>query len=189
MAKPLINPVKPWIPDLHRSVVLFHGCLQSDADSIKKNGIDPTRGRINTDFGRGFYTTTLERQAEQWALLRYRQQTPSKQRTDPPVVIRFRVGRSELAHLEMLSFVRCAYDAEDFWSLVQHCRQSSAHPNHHGHPEPSRKGWYDSVWGPVAAFWEQRVAMQDADQISFHTQAAAAVLNLAKRHIRRLRIV
>jgi len=32
--------------------------------------------------------------------------------------------------------------------------------------------WYDTASGPVAAFWEQRVAMQGADQFSFHTQKA-----------------
>ncbi|SRR5712692_3983659 len=29
-------------------------------------------------------------------------------------------------------------------------------------------GWYELVVGPVAAFWTQRVAMNGADQISFH---------------------
>lgn len=47
--------------------------------------------------------------------------------------------------------------------------------NHH--VGPARAGWYDRVSGPVAAFWEQRVAMLGADQISFHTADAASVLN------------
>ena len=33
--------------------------------------------------------------------------------------------------------------------------------------------------GPVAAFWQQRSAMWDTDQYSFHTPAAQAVLNSA----------
>ena len=33
------------------------------------------------------------------------------------------------------------------------------------------------VSGPVAAFWQQRSAMLDADQYSFHTQRGVDVLN------------
>ncbi len=47
----------------------------------------------------------------------------------------------------------------------------------HNHKRgPNGRGWYDVVSGPVAAFWDQRVAMQDSDQFSFHTRAAVAVL-------------
>ena len=33
------------------------------------------------------------------------------------------------------------------------------------------------VSGPVAAFWQQRSAMLEADQYSFHTQRGVDVLN------------
>src|SRR5207253_3837631 len=32
---------------------------------------DLTAGRVDRDFGRGFYTTTLEKQARHWAWLRF----------------------------------------------------------------------------------------------------------------------
>jgi hypothetical protein len=74
------------------------------------------------------------------------------------------------------------YDA--FWSLVQHCRQSTplTDPppytvNDHQGPVAELGEWYDMVCGPVAAFWEQRSAMNDADQVSFHTSKAAKLLN------------
>jgi hypothetical protein len=59
--------------------------------------------------------------------------------------------------------------------LVHHCRQGG-----NGHLFPGRTppdDWYDGVSGPVAAFWEQCVVMKDADQYSFHTPAAARILN------------
>jgi len=73
-----------------------------------------------------------------------------------------------LDELKSLSFVVGDYYNEDFWSLVQHCRQCTAQAkcNH----KPPKSGLYDLISGPVAAFWDQRVAMDDADQFSFHTE-------------------
>ncbi len=39
-------------------IELFHGTVHDAAAAIKRDGVDPARGRPNTDFGRGFYTTT-----------------------------------------------------------------------------------------------------------------------------------
>jgi hypothetical protein len=67
--------------------------------------------------------------------------------------------------------VRGSFDADDYWSLVFHCR--SGNPGHRrGGPVP----FYDVVVGPVAAFWQQRLAIQDVDQVSFHTQPAIDLL-------------
>jgi hypothetical protein len=82
-----------------------------------------------------------------------------------------------------LHFVLGDYGNEDYWSLVQHCRQSvppdpttgkGGVVNDHRRPPG---GWYDLVTGPVAAFWQQRVAMNDADQVSFHTKSGVTLLN------------
>lgn len=86
-------------------------------------------------------------------------------------VLAYRLDRDLAASLESLSFVRGDRDAEDFWSLVFHCRQGLA-----GHRRSGANSFYDLVSGPVAAFWQQRVAMADADQISIHTPAAALLL-------------
>lgn len=88
-----------------------------------------------------------------------------------------------LDKLLSLHFVLGDYGNEDFWSLVQHCRQSIPEDKTKGRKEEVHdhkrlpKGWYDLVTGPVAAFWEQRVAMDDADQLSFHAPDAIAILN------------
>ena len=49
--------------------------------------------------------------------------------------------------------------------------------NHYQRDQTGKATWYDMVCGPVAAFWQQRSAMLDADQYSFHTVAAEKVLN------------
>lgn len=159
-----------------------------EKNAIQANGIDLSLCAVNTDFGRGFYTTTLERQARQWAWGRfYKWQLLHPTGTgNQPVVLRFRVRRSAspsvtgpldegLDELTSLAFVLADYHYEDYWSLVQHCRQSTTIAiDDHRHP---KGGWYDLVSGPVAAFWEQRVAMHDADQFSFHTDKGVGLLN------------
>jgi hypothetical protein len=186
---PIRDPAPLWSnPDVNRYVILWHGCVTDDKNAIEKSGVDPTLGRPNTDFGRGFYTTTIERQARHWAWARFYDPKFSRATGIQPVVLRFRVDRHELAKLAAIAFGSGDYDDTDFWSLVQHCRQSTPLTDppprtirhHHGpveHHAGSGHFWYDVAHGPVAAFWEQRSAMHDADQISFHTRAAADVLN------------
>jgi hypothetical protein len=173
----ILNPAPPWRAPRSRYVTLWHGCLTGDKDAIQQNGVDVTKGRVDADFGRGFYTTTLERQAEHWAWVRYyAQRSPPK--GVKPVVLRFRVDRHQLAALAFMAFVRGDYNNGDYWGLVQHCRQSTAGAirDHKGPVNDGGNDWYDVAYGPVAAFWDQRVAMIDSDQMSFHTQAAAALL-------------
>ncbi|HET6575400.1 MAG TPA: hypothetical protein VFG68_17485 [Fimbriiglobus sp.] len=185
---PLLNAAPDWKPDLSESVILWHGCTMVAKNSIEASGIDLTRCAVDTDFGRGFYTTTLKRQARLWAWDQFYQwQAAHPSGTgNQPVVLQFRVRRytrtpwgSELDDgldkLASLGFVRGDYDSEDYWSLVQHCRQSTpADPATgtpevvHDHKRPTA-GWYEMVCGPVAAFWRQRVTMTGADQFSFHT--------------------
>jgi hypothetical protein len=181
---PILNPPPPW-PRFSTHVELWHGCLEAQAVNIQTHGVDPTRGAHAADFGRGFYTTTLRWQAEEWARKRYIDTLTKIMRIGgplptPPAIIRFRVPLTALAPLQSLSFVRGEHDEERFWSLVHHCRRSPdrPHPPHdHLYPNAAAPGWYDVVMGPVAAFWEQRVAMVGSDQLSFHTDAAATVLN------------
>jgi hypothetical protein len=151
-----------------------------DKDSIEASatGIELKYSKFDLDFGRGFYTTTVERQARQWAWIRFYDPKYTRTTANQPVVLRFRVSRKELGRLMSLHFVLGDYGNEDFWSLAQHCRQSVQGPppviNDHKGPNA---GWYDLVTGPVAAFWQQRVAMDDADQVSFHTKNATDILN------------
>jgi hypothetical protein len=189
----ILNPAPPWSLERSAYVSLWHGCLNSDRVNIEENGIDPTLGRVDADFGRGFYTTTVERQARQWAWQRFLlwNAGPANESVrNQPVVMRFRVPRHGrkgrirgLDRLFSLHFVLAGSDNEDYWSFVQHCRQSTAEAfRDHGRP-PS--GWYDLVTGPVSAFWQQRVAMQDSDQVGFHTSVGAEILNKLIRSGRR----
>lgn len=174
---PLLQSAPVWTPPRSERLNLWHGCLKQDADSIQKHGVDPSKGRANTDFGQGFYTTTIRHQAEQWAFFRA-SRVKHKSPTTKPFLLRFTVRRETIAELNSLAFVNGDYNSEDYWSFVQHCRQSPVPGiQNHLHPDSSRSGWYDMVTGPVAAFWSQRVAMDDADQFSFHTRPAVVPLN------------
>jgi hypothetical protein len=98
-----------------------------------------------------------------------------------PAVLEITLDRIALGQLETLAFVRGEREAEDFWSLVSHCRSGATDHARHG-----REACYDVVIGPVAAFWQQRVSMLGADQISFHTERAQRLLNSARTKRRRV---
>jgi Protein of unknown function (DUF3990) len=124
-----------------------------------------------TDFGQGFYTTTSEHQAKQWANMRVLR---ASGRQSFAVVIRFELDRDWLASLDSLVFVR---PIADFWRLVSDCRLGfPPHQRIPPHPAP-----YDVVYGPVT-IWPQTLVIADCDQISFHTQKAVAGLVRAFLH-------
>src|SRR5262245_48394516 len=199
---PILHAALDWKPDLSDYVILWHGCTAFDKNGIEAAGINLNFSAVDTDFGRGFYTTTLERQARHWAWERfYAWQARNPTKTgNQPIVLRFRVRRYSvkprrsplhdgLDKLLSLQFVRGDYDNEDYWSLVQHCRQSIPADPAAGQPEVVHDhkrpptGWYQMVSGPVAAFWKQRVAMDNTDQVSFHeggTYLLDALINKGK---------
>jgi hypothetical protein len=149
----------------NQGLTLYHGTLDIHVQSIFSR-VDVNNGRAHTDFGKGFYTTTVERQARAWAW-----QSSQRSGGALPAVIRFDVDRDSLAALQCLWFVRGGFDAEDFWSLIFHCRTGGSK-----YSRGTNQGWYDVVIGPVAASWRQRLAIYDADQISFHTDSAVNLL-------------
>jgi hypothetical protein len=155
-------------------VRLYHGTVLPLAEKMVADGVRVNVGRTTTDFGPGFYTTTLERQAQTWAY-----QLAQKRPGEAAAVVAVDVDRDELATLETLAFVRGDFYAEDYWSLVVYCRSGAGDHRRAGSPE----GLYDVVAGPVASFWQQRVAMDGADQVSFHTPAAEIVLNSSPRFL------
>ncbi len=189
----ILNPAPSWPNTAADKISLYHGCTNDDRKAIESGRNDPVRGllhidvrmgRINTDFGRGFYTTTVERQARFWAWERYYHPKFARRTGNSPVVLRFEVTRHELAKLLSLCFVLAGYNSENgYWSLVQYCRQSDPRSNppivqdHKGPFNDGANDWYDICYGPVSAFWKQQVAMVDADQISFHTDRAATILS------------
>lgn len=152
-----------WV---NQKLPLFHGTTNVEVPSIL-TGINLANARTSTDFGKGFYTTTVERQALSWAW-QLSQQRPGT----VPAVIQFDVDRDSLAKLDCIWFVRGSYDAHDFWSVVFHCRSGRA-----AHRRVANQGWYDVVIGPVAASWRQRLTIYDADQVSFHSGSAVRLLD------------
>jgi len=157
----------PW--DGER-VTLYHGTVERHAASVLA-GIDLRLARARQDFGQGFYTTTLARQAIFWADRLAR----SPRRSDRPAVIAFDVPLDDLARLDMLAFVRGEFEADRFWSLVWSCRMYGT-----DHGRASNGGWYDVVIGPVAASWQQRAPMAGYEQLSFHTARAVSLLNRSR---------
>jgi len=153
-------------------LVVYHGTVATHAASIQALGVNPLKGLAGRDFGPGFYTTTVERQAKSWAWLTAAAGTVSGAGGTTGVVVRLEVDRDALARLDSIGFIRGDYDAEDFWSLVFHCRGGGL-----GHARPPATPYYDVAYGPVAAFWMQRIAMNGAaDQISFHSSACTPIL-------------
>lgn len=156
----------PWT---NQDLVLYHGTTERGASGIRADGVVLTASTRRTDFGRGFYTCTSRQQAERWARAKAFAEVPGTR----PALVSFDVERDALAELQTLGFVRSAADAEDYWRFVAHCRL--------GHPQHGRKnseGYYDVVFGPVMkGNYSQRLAHQDFDQISFHTERTIQVLD------------
>src|SRR5450432_2421716 len=112
---PIAFPAPIWS---NQDLVVYHGTTSKFASDIETRTIDVTRGKRNTDFGPGFYTTTLKRQAQMWAA-----QISASRAGSIPAVVEITILRTSLATLATLSFVRGDFDAEDYWSLVHHCRK------------------------------------------------------------------
>lgn len=119
--------------------------------------------RANSDFGRGYYTTTSRHQATQWANDSVRKSAQGAK----ALILRFNVDRDSMAGLDTLTFVR---PSQDYYDLVSFCR-TGGRP----HARKVQKLHYDVVYGPVA-LGLQKLTIQDSDQISFHTAQATACL-------------
>jgi hypothetical protein len=89
-------------------------------------------------------------------------------------VLRVTVSRNNLALRETLAFDRGEPVATDYWSFIRYCRTV-------GQDHRQQKLCYDMVIGPVTGTWKRQTVIPNADQISFHTPVAAAVLNNSVR--------
>ncbi len=142
-------------------LTLYHGTDDLAASSILTK-ISLAKGRGDPDFGQGFYTTTYLHQAQQWANQRVRQGIGTR-----AAVLTLSVDRTRLSHIAHLAFIA---DSADFYDLVAYSRLGGR--KLHG-CDPC----YDVVYGPVS-MWPQTLVIKDCDQISFHTQAAIAMLTV-----------
>jgi predicted sugar kinase len=102
----MLFPPESWTNPVVR---LYHGTLRSHAESLVTQGIQAGMGRTRTDFGPGFYTTTLERQAQSWAY-----EAAERISGDAAAVVMIEMDRDQLAELHTLAFVRGDFDAEDY---------------------------------------------------------------------------
>ncbi len=92
----------PW---RNQRITLYHGTISIHVKAIQA-GINLTLGRHNTDFGQGFYTTTVLDQAKAWAWDQVGRQRAKYPRIPlQAVVLKYEVGRSGtngLASLESM---------------------------------------------------------------------------------------
>jgi Protein of unknown function (DUF3990) len=157
--------IAPW---RDQAIELFHGTTVACVSDIL-HAVEETIGGVLKDFGRGFYTTTRLDKARDWANVKARR-TGGR-----PAVLRFDVSRNDLAQLDCLFFVRGDPAALDYWSFVQYCRTIGGDHNRLHTP------WYDVVVGPVTGTWKRQTIIPDADQLSFQTPYAVAVLNASAK--------
>lgn len=152
----------------NQHITLYHGTLNNYVASILGEVILDCSKRHN-EFGRGFYTTTVLKQARAWAI------SSAQRKGGSPAVVAFTLSRDDLAKLDSLWFVTGHNDSDDFWSFVYHCRNGCS-----DHGRKINEGWYDVVVGPVTV-WPRRVLYPDYDQVSFHTSLAIDMLNSCKK--------
>lgn len=135
-------------------------------------------GRERTDFGKGFYTTTLAEQAERWTTIK-------KERSNSPkaVVSIYEIDDALLSDAAL--HIREFHGVDEAWlNFVVGCRKENA-----------AKHDFDMVFGPVAndnvfltvnlyetgaldaqAAIAQLKAYKTYDQLSFHTERVIAAL-------------
>jgi hypothetical protein len=148
-------------------LVLYHGTDGDSAADILRNGVNWRRGNPGNDFGRGFYTTTVLRQAVRWAGVRSAQARAGGQ-AGLRAVLRFTVPRTSLDGLNTLCFI-LPDSNPDYWQFVEHCRRRNPF-----HRPLSRN--YDVVFGPVSKRWRRHIVIPDCDQVSFHTELSRTLL-------------
>lgn len=154
-------------------MILYHGSI----DKVEKPVY--SRCRANTDFGRGFYTTTNFIQAVKWAKLK--QQRAGKGQS---IVSVFEVDDAIFKFTSTYKILQFAGPDKPWLDFVTANRKGS------------QISYYDIVFGPVAndrlyatlALYEQGFLSADAaieqlkthllfDQVSFHSQEAMNTLN------------
>lgn len=161
----------------NQGITVYHGTDDDSARTIVQasarfpaHSIDLSLCTRYTDFGPGFYTTTNEHQARNWANVRAK----VARAADPgrvAALVELKVGRERLAEgqVAMLAFVtEGPSTSSDYWAFIRHCRG--------GAPDHALKynkidGRYDVVIGPVS-LWTQTLVIKDCDQLSFHTGKA-----------------
>ena len=98
-------------------LTVYHGTVAPFARNISAIGINLVHCRDKSDFGRGFYTTSIRQQAVLYANQRFAdmqdefvrsQQQNSQSRLDPEAaaIVEFLADRDSLGRLDTLAFVQ-----------------------------------------------------------------------------------
>jgi Protein of unknown function (DUF3990) len=156
-------------------LTLYHGTVGPHADDITARGIDLTRCKDITDFGRGFYMTRILAQAVNFANQRYSEFSDDYLRLgktgfnpERAAVVEASVDLDTLGRLDTLAFVQPTPDWQDF---VSHCRLPSF-----GHKGPGN--YYQVVYGPMSG--TVGGVVPDWEQLSVHTDDAVRLLNISR---------
>jgi hypothetical protein len=156
-------------------LVVYHGTDEHSALQIMTTTIDPRIGKDPSDFGRGFYVTSILASARYWANQKVRRLTqPCK-----PAVLTFNISRDMLGELD--DHLAFGYPTDMFFDFVIHNRANGGgEPNHARSGRDPRSGaalspYYDLVYGPVSMYPHRRIRY-NADQICFLTRKAADCL-------------
>lgn len=157
---------------------LFHGSIVE----VRKPSL--RYGRERTDFGRGFYTTTLAEQAEHWAKIK-----KDRAKASRAVVSVYEIDDAILRDGSLR--IREFHGVDEPWlNFVVDCRK-----------EGTVKHVYDLVFGPVAndnvfttvnlyesgildapAAISQLRAYKTYDQLSFHTERVVKALRFVESY-------
>jgi len=141
------------------AVDLYHGTNSAGADSILKNGVDPSYAPRSRDFGNGFYTSQERSLAENWAA------KVAVWRGGSSIVLHFRVPASALDSLNSLSFEGDSPELRDF---LMSMRTGGSHS-------------YEMVSGPmlsnVSEFLDGADPVLFGDQTVFFGDRAAQFLD------------
>lgn len=146
-------------------MLLWHGTTMSCARSIVTMGPDLSRSRRSLDFGAGFYVTTRQTRAVEWALV------AADRLGEPPAVLCWEVGCDAFASAPKLAFAEAGRSADAFWDFVRFNRRVRQ-----AHRKPPL-GYFDIVIGPASQDHRSKIAIRDMDQVSFHTESGLALLN------------
>jgi hypothetical protein len=168
----IVRPEPPPVAWQNQDLILYHGTRFHYAEEIIRAGIKLSVCSPLTDFGRGFYTTTLLPQAMKWSA-----QLSERNNETVGGILEYRVKREDLAQLDILwfTFTTTSEEFSNFWSFVFHCRDGNE-----WHKQNGTMLYYDVVVGPVADKWKDKFLIEDADQVSFHTDKAASILKNAE---------
>lgn len=145
-------------------ITYYHGTTESSAAAIRTSGVDLEHATRDMDFGRGFYATTLESQAQSWA------DKMGHKKHESGNVVAFDIPRSAFEAMNNKVFD----SADSEWgSFVLGGRQGI-------------QSGYDTVSGPYLSNVRKACNGTEApkgqgQQTAFLTQKAISILNQSMR--------